>query len=55
MMEGRRELKLLLEENYLIDVWREWTKKMEYSRRQLLGNFVCQTRIYFILCTRNVE
>ena len=54
--KGRKELKLLMEENNMIDVWRERNeKKKEYSRRQLVGNFMCKTRIDFILCTRNIE
>ncbi len=54
--KGRKELKLLMEENNIIDVWRERNeKKKEYSRRQLVGNFMCKTRIDFILCTRNIE
>ncbi len=40
----------------MIDLWRERNeKKKEFSRRQIVGNFVCQTRIDFVLCTRNVE
>lgn len=54
--KGRKELKLLMEENNIIDVWRERNeKKKEYSRRQLVGNFMCKTRIDFVLCTRNIE
>ncbi len=53
---GRKELKVLMEENNMIDVWRERNeKKKEFSRRQIVGQFVCETRIDFILCTRNVE
>ena len=53
---GRKELKALMAENNMIDVWRERNeKKKEFSRRQIVGNFVCKTRIDFILCTRNVE
>lgn len=53
---GRKELKVLMEEKNMIDVWRERNeKKKEFSRRQIVGSFVCQTRIDFILCTRNVE
>lgn len=53
---GRRELKALMEENNMIDVWRERNeKKKEFSRRQIVGQFVCKTRIDFVLCTRNVE
>ncbi len=48
MDSGRKELKLLMEEKNMIDVWRERNEKGEYSRKQLLGNFMCQTRIdYF--------
>ncbi|KAK2816439.1 hypothetical protein Q7C36_022710 [Tachysurus vachellii] len=43
---GRKELKALMEENNIIDVWRERNeKKKEFSRRQIVGQFVCQTRI----------
>lgn len=53
---GRKELKALMEENNMIDVWRERNeKKKEFSRRQIVGSFVCQTRIDFVLCSRNVE
>jgi len=53
---GRKELKSLMEENNMIDVWRErHEKKREFSRRQIVGNFMCQTRIDMILCTRNIE
>jgi exonuclease III len=53
---GRKELKGLMEENELIDVWRERNeKRKEFSRRQIVGNFICKTRIDFILCTRNME
>ncbi len=30
-------------------------KSRKYSRRQLVGNFMCQTRIDFILASRNIE
>ena len=54
--KGRKELKALMSENNMIDVWRERNeKKKEFSRRQIVGQFVCETRIDFILCTRNVE
>lgn len=40
----------------MIDVWRERNeKKREFSRRQIVGNFMCQTRIDMVLCTRNIE
>lgn len=53
---GRKELKSLMEENNMIDVWRERNeKKREFSRRQIVGNFMCQTRIDMVLCTRNIE
>ncbi len=53
---GRKELKLLMEEKNMIDVWRERNeKKREYSRKQLVGNFMCQTRIDYFLSTRNLE
>ncbi len=29
------------------------TKRL-YSRQQLFGNFMCQTRIHFILASRNI-
>ncbi len=28
--------------------------KTVYSRQQLFGNFMCQTRIHFILASRNI-
>ncbi len=50
---GRKELKLLMENNNMVDVWRERNEKSrKYSRRQLVGNFMCQTRIDFILASR---
>lgn len=53
---GRKELKSLMEENNMIDVWRERNeKKREFSIRQIVGNFMCQTRIDMVLCTRNIE
>lgn len=40
----------------MIDVWRERNeKKREYSRKQLVGNFMCQTRIDSFLSTRNLD
>ncbi len=46
---GRKELRSLMEEKNMIDVWRERNgKKKEFSIRQLVGNFMCQTKIdYF--------
>lgn len=53
---GRKELRSLMEEKNMIDVWRERNgKKKEFSRRQLVGNFMCQTRIDYFLSTRNLE
>jgi len=53
---GRKELKALMGENNMIDVWRERNeKKKEFSRRQIVGQFVCRTRIDYVLCTRNME
>lgn len=53
---GRKELKSLMEEKNMTDVWRERNeKKKEFSRRQLVGNFMCQTRIDYFLSTRNLE
>lgn len=53
---GRKELKTLMEENNLIDVWRERNeKKREFTRKQIVGNFLCQTRIDYILSTINLE
>lgn len=53
---GRKELRSLMEEKNMIDVWRERNgKKKEYTRRQLVGNFMCQTRIDYFLSTRNLE
>lgn len=53
---GRKELKEMMEERNLIDVWREnHERKREFSRRQLVGNFMCQTRIDFILSERDME
>ncbi len=45
MDSGSKELKLLMEEKNMIDVWRERNEKGEYLRKQLVGNFMCQTRI----------
>ncbi len=46
---GRKFLIAMMEEDNLIDVWREKNqRKRNFSRRQLVGNFMCQTRIdYF--------
>lgn len=53
---GRKELMSLMEEKNMIDVWRERNgKKREFTRRQLVGNFMCQTRIDYFLSTRNLE
>jgi exonuclease III len=53
---GRKVLKEIMEERGLIDVWREKNEgKREFSRRQLVGNFMCQTRIDFILSLRDME
>lgn len=53
---GRKELRSLMEENNMMDVWRERNEnKREYSRRQIVGNFIYQTRIDMVLCTRNLE
>lgn len=52
-VKGRKELNILIEENDLIDVWRERNeKKREYSRQQIVQNFMCQTRIDFVLIKR---
>ncbi|MGL4945368.1 MAG: endonuclease/exonuclease/phosphatase family protein [Fusobacteriaceae bacterium] len=54
--KGRKELKSLMEEYDIVDVWRERNEnKKEYTRRQLVGDFMCKTRIDLILCTRNIE
>lgn len=48
--KGRKELNVLIEENDLIDVWKERNeKKRDYSRQPIVQNFMCQTRIDFIL------
>lgn len=53
---GRKELKEMMEERNFIDVWREnHERKRDFSRRQLVGNFMCQTRIDFILSERDME
>lgn len=53
---GRKELKTLMEDFNLVDIWRErHEQKRQYSRRQMVGNFICQTRVDFILCSRNLE
>lgn len=40
----------------LIEVWREKKqRKRNFSRRQLVGNCMCQTRIDFILSKRDME
>lgn len=47
---ARKELNVLMEENDLIDIWRVRNeKRREYSRRQLVENFLCQTRIDYVL------
>ncbi len=52
---GRKELKELMSENNLIYVWREMNGgKYYFSRRQIVGYFICKTRIDYVLCTRNV-
>lgn len=54
--EGRKELRTLMEENNLMDVWRERNeKKREFTRKQIVGNFLCQSRIDHILSTRNLD
>ncbi len=53
---GRKFLIAMMEEDNLIDVWREKNqRKINFSRRQLVGNFMCQTRIDFILSKRDME
>lgn len=38
----------------MIDVWREKNQRTrDFSRRQLVGNFMCQTRIDFIVSKRD--
>ncbi len=52
----RRFLTEMMEEENLIEVWREKKqRKRNFSRRQLVGNFMCQTRIDFILSKRDME
>ncbi len=47
--KGRKKLKALMEENNMIDVLRERNeKKKEFSRRHIVGQFVCETRIDFM-------
>lgn len=54
--KGRKELKGLMEKYDIIDVWRERNENTkEYTRRQLVGDFMRKTRIDLILCTRNIE
>lgn len=53
---GRKELRGLMEGKNIIDVWRErHEKKIDFYRKQLVGNFLCQTRIDHFLCTRNLN
>lgn len=53
---GRKFLIEMMEEENLIDVWRETNqRKRDFSRRQLVGNFMCQTRLDFILSKRDME
>lgn len=52
---GRTELKKVMEENDLIDVWRERNKeKREYSRVQIVKDNVKQSRIDLLLANRNM-
>ncbi len=45
-----------MSENNLIDVWREMNGgKYYFSRRQIVGYFICKTRIDCVLCTINVR
>ncbi len=38
-----------MSENNLIDVWREMNAgKKDFSRRQIVGHFICKTRIYYL-------
>lgn len=54
--QGRKELVSLMKEKNMVDVWRERNEnRREFSRRQLVGNFMCQTRIDFILSTRDID
>ncbi|MGL5245458.1 MAG: endonuclease/exonuclease/phosphatase family protein, partial [Sarcina sp.] len=53
---GRRELVSLMEERNMTDVWRERNEnKREFTRRSLVGNFLNQTRIDFIISTRDID
>lgn len=53
---GRKELVSLMEERNMTDVWRERNEnKREFTRRSLVGNFLNQTRIDFIISTRDID
>ncbi len=52
---GRRELKCVMEENNLVDVWRERNEGIrEFSRQQVVRNFICRSRIDFLISKRDL-
>lgn len=51
---GRKELKSMMEENDLVDIWRERNEGIrEFSRQQVVKNFMCRSRIDYIICKRD--
>lgn len=52
---GRKELKSLMEEKNLVDVWRERNEGIrEFSRQQVVKNFICRSRIDFLISKREM-
>ncbi len=52
---GRRKLKCVMEENNLVDVWRERNEGIrEFSRQQVVRNFICRSRIDFLISKRDL-
>lgn len=52
---GRKELKGMMEDNDLVEVWRERNEGIrEFSRQQLVMDFMCRSRIDFILSKRDL-
>ncbi len=51
---GRKELKGIMEENEMVDIWRERNEGIrEFSRQQLVKNSMCASRIDFMICKRD--
>ncbi len=50
---GRKELRNMMDKCDLVDVWRERNEGIrEYSRQQLVRDFMCRSRIDFMLSKR---